>query len=196
MAKNIEININNGSNSYEILYPKSSYTNMSDTLDIGNTSGNLSLSRTIDNLAMSRVTGNLDVSRINNLNKTYIEMGSYIGTKNSSREVIINTQHAIQFFFLWDDQANYSYGTPVIFTSTKISGSDRPYALRIYGTKGVYLTSWSYYFSNNYKTIKFMCSGASSSYYGASLTTTELEKICIDSYNYEEYYWEAITSDN
>lgn len=42
--KNIEININNGS-SYDTLYPKASYANMADSLNIGNTTGNLSNQR-------------------------------------------------------------------------------------------------------------------------------------------------------
>lgn len=64
MAKNIEIQINNGSNSYEILYPKVDLTNNQGTsLPISSTSGNLSVDR-LDGI-ITKAKGGTGTSDIN-----------------------------------------------------------------------------------------------------------------------------------
>lgn len=45
MSKNIEINIATSNNTYEALYPKTTYSNMADVLNIVNTTGTLDVSR-------------------------------------------------------------------------------------------------------------------------------------------------------
>lgn len=73
MSKNIEINIQTNANTYEVLYPKSSYLNMANVLDITTTSGILDIvSRTNGELPYSRISSKPTISTV--------ETGSYIGT--------------------------------------------------------------------------------------------------------------------
>lgn len=65
MSKNIEINIQTSTNTYEVLYPKIDLTNNQGTLlPIGSVSGNLSVSRVSGNWDLTKVTNKLAVSNV------------------------------------------------------------------------------------------------------------------------------------
>lgn len=114
MAKNIEININNGTD-YDVLYPKADYGNMNGNLAITNTIGNLPASR----LSAGTLSGSFTFSTppycstspsssYYLANKAYVDSkagGTYVTYKTGSRtgngakNVTVNTgiSHIIMF---------------------------------------------------------------------------------------------------
>lgn len=95
MAKNIEIQINQGNNSYEILYP---------TIDLTNTNAN--------SLPLSKTSGNLEWNR---LNKKWV---TYYGVRNGDNTIIqsfsINYPNIIPYCIIYGSSTYFNE----IFTYT------------------------------------------------------------------------------
>lgn len=139
MAKNIEININNGLNSYEVLYPKIDLTNNQGTsLPISSTSGSINITdRTTGTLTISRGgTGVTSYSSLANQLQSYfyiptIEIKSYIGTGSTSgsQTIYFSNKTGLKIGLVyWTPfpvaRASYTNGT-----DESTSGSETNYAM-------------------------------------------------------------------
>ena len=139
MAKNVEININVDGSSYEVLYPKASYTNMADTLSISNTTGKLGSDRITDQLIIQSGERKGDNTTPSTLNYTLSwsipikavwfnlkNAGFYImnGVKPRDTSISLNS------FFM----PGSSDGISFVFLPIQSSNSNIPFMTQSYAT--------------------------------------------------------------